>query len=228
MGTILQCENVHHVYGKGEVAEPVLLGVSVVFTAGEACVLMGPSGSGKTTLLSILGCMLKPTAGQLHICGERVDWQFPSRVTRFRRTHLGFVFQHAQLLPFLTVKENLELVGRNAGLSQPALARRIEELLERLGIGAMRHKRPDHLSGGQRQRVAIARAVLHRPPIILADEPTAALDWQQGLDAVLLLVEQAQADGSLLLTVTHDVRLVPLFRRQLHISKGQVREGLRP
>src|SRR5262249_45046791 len=112
MGTVLQCDNLHHFYGKGEVAEPVLLGISVAFAAGETCVLMGPSGSGKTTLLSILGCMLKPTAGELQVCGERVNWRFPNRVTRFRRTYLGFVFQHAQLLPFLTVKENLEVVGR--------------------------------------------------------------------------------------------------------------------
>jgi ABC-type lipoprotein export system ATPase subunit len=226
MGTVLQCDNLHHFYGKGEVAEPVLLGVSVAFAAGETCVLMGPSGSGKTTLLSILGCMLKPTAGELQVCGERVNWRFPNRVTRFRRTYLGFVFQHAQLLPFLTVKENLEVVGRNAGLSYQALTQRIEELLERLGIAAMRHKKPDYLSGGQRQRVSIARAVLHRPQIILADEPTAALDWQHGREAVRLLVEQAQVEGALLLTVTHDVRLVPLFQRQLHFDRGQIQEGL--
>ncbi len=225
MDTVLQCENIRHTYGKGEVAEPVLLSVSITFRPGETCVLMGPSGSGKSTLLSVLGCLLKPTEGELQVCGERVDWRLPNRVTRFRRTCLGFVFQQAQLLPFLTVKENLEVVGRNAGLASQAISHRIEELLERLGIAAMRHKRPDHLSGGQRQRVAIARAVLHRPAILLADEPTAALDWKNGQEAARLLVEQAQADGSLLLTVTHDIRLVPLFHRHLYLDQGQLCEG---
>jgi putative ABC transport system ATP-binding protein len=227
MGTVLQCDNVHHTYGKGEVAESVLVGVSASFVAGEGCVLMGPSGSGKTTLLSVLGCMLKPTAGEVKVCGERVDWRSPRRLTYFRRVHLGFVFQHAQLLPFLTVAENLEVVGRNAVLSPKALAARIEELLERLGIAAMRHKKPEHLSGGQRQRVAIARAVLHRPSILLADEPTAALDWHHGEEAVRLLVEQAQAEGAMLLTVTHDTRLLPMFGRVLGIRGGQLFEESR-
>jgi ABC-type lipoprotein export system ATPase subunit len=227
MRTVLQCENVHHTYGRGEVAEPVLLGVSASFSAGEVCVLMGPSGSGKTTLLSILGCMLKPTTGELTVCGERVDWQSSRRLTYFRRARLGFVFQHAKLLPFLTVAENLEVVGRNAGLSAKALTDRIDELLERLGIAAMRHKKPDHLSGGQRQRVAIARAVLHSPSILLADEPTAALDWWAGKEAVRLLVEQAQAEGAMLLTVTHDTRLLPIFGRVLRIEEGRLSEESR-
>jgi putative ABC transport system ATP-binding protein len=228
MATVLQCEGLHHTYGRGETAESVLAGVSASFAAGEACVLLGPSGSGKTTLLSILGCMLKPTAGELTVRGERVDWQSPRRLTHRRRVHLGFVFQHAQLLPFLTVAENLEVVGRNAGLSSRMVTARIEELLDRLGIAAMRHKKPDHLSGGQRQRVAIARAVLHRPPILLADEPTAALDWQHGQEAVHLLVEQARAEGAMLLTVTHDTRLLPLFRRVLRIEGGRLSEEGRP
>jgi ABC-type lipoprotein export system ATPase subunit len=227
MRTVLQCENVHHTYGRGEVAESVLVGASASFSAGEVCVLMGPSGSGKTTLLSILGCMLKPTTGELTVCGERVDWQSSRRLTYFRRARLGFVFQHAQLLSFLTVAENLEVVGRNAGLSANTLADRIKELLERLGIAAMRNKKPDHLSGGQRQRAAIARAVLHRPSILLADEPTAALDWHHGEEAVRLLVEQAQAEGAMLLTVTHDTRLLPMFGRVLRIEEGRLSEESR-
>jgi putative ABC transport system ATP-binding protein len=228
MGTVLQCEDVYHTYGRGDAAEPVLLGVSASFAAGEACVLLGPSGSGKTTLLSILGCMLQPTRGEVTVCGEGVDWRSPGRLTRFRRVHLGFVFQQAQLLPFLSVAENLEVVGRNAGLSPRPLARRIDELLERLGIAAMRHKKPGQLSGGQRQRVAIARAVLHRPSILLADEPTASLDWQHGREAVRLLVEQARAEGALLLTVTHDTRLLPLFGRTMRIEAGRLSEGEAP
>lgn len=225
MTAVLVCEGVHHTFGRGELAEPVLRGVSASFAAGEACVLMGPSGSGKTTLLSILGCMLRPTAGELRVCGERIDWRSPSGLTRARRDRLGFVFQHAQLLPFLTVRENLLVVGRNAGLTCAALGRRVQDLLERLGVAPTQHKKPDQLSGGQRQRVAVARAVLNRPPVLLADEPTAALDWQHGQEAVRLLVEQAQAEGAMLLTVTHDARLLPLFARRLRVSGGQLFEG---
>jgi putative ABC transport system ATP-binding protein len=227
MVSVLQCEMVQHAYGRGETAESVLLGVSVSFAAGEVCVLLGPSGSGKTTLLSILGCMLKPTGGAVKVCGESVDWTSPGRLTRFRRQHLGFVFQHAQLLPFLTVAENLAAVGRNAGLSARSLADRIDELLERLGIAATRHKKPGQLSGGQRQRVAIARAVLHRPRVLLADEPTAALDWHHGHEAVRLLVEQAHAEGAMLLAVTHDTRLLPMFGRVLRIEGGRLHEESR-
>jgi putative ABC transport system ATP-binding protein len=224
METVLDCDDVRHTYGRGELAEPVLRGVSASFAPGQACVLLGPSGSGKTTLLSILGCMLEPSGGELMLCGERVDWRTPGRMTRLRRACLGFVFQQAQLLPFLTVAENLELVGRNAGLPARGLADRIDDLLERLGIAAMRRKKPHQLSGGQRQRVAIARAVLHRPAILLADEPTAALDWHHGQDAVRLLVEQARGEGALLLAVTHDTRLLDYFDRVLHLDGGRLVE----
>src|SRR5581483_599582 len=138
---------------------------------------------------------------------------------------LGFVFQHARLLPFLTAEENLRLVGRNTGLGGPGLARRIDEVIDRLDLAAARAKYPSQLSGGQRQRVAIARAVLHRPPVILADEPTAALDWDHGEAAVRLLVEQARAEGAMLLTVTHDERLRPLFGRRLRIDRGRLLEA---
>jgi ABC-type lipoprotein export system ATPase subunit len=224
METVLECDEVCHVYGRGELAESVLRGVSLSLAAAEVCVLLGPSGSGKTTLLSILGCMLKPTLGSLAVCGQCVDWRSAGRLARVRRDQLGFVFQHAQLLPFFTVAENLELVGRNAGLSARTVAERSDELLGRLGIVAIRHKKPHQLSGGQRQRVAIARAVLHRPAILLADEPTAALDWRHGEAAVRLLVEQARAERALLLAVTHDTRLLGFFDRVFHLEAGRLVE----
>lgn len=222
---MLECEAVSHSFGRGHLTEPVLRDVSASFTAGETCLLMGPSGSGKTTLLSILGCMLRPTGGGLWLGGDPVDWRSPRRLTRLRRSRLGFVFQHAQLLPFLTVAENLEAVGHNAGLRGPGLARRVSCLLERLDVAGCRQKTPDQLSGGQRQRVAIARAVLHHPLVLLADEPTAALDWDHGEEAVRLLVGQAREEGALLLTVTHDERLVPYFGRRLGIDRGRLTEN---
>ena len=220
----LECDQVCHTFGRGDLAEPVLRGVSAAFAAGEACVLMGPSGSGKTTLLSILGCMLRPTAGEVRVSGRRVDWGSPSRLTALRRGCIGFVFQHAQLLPFLSAAENLEVVGRNARLRGRELAGRIRHLLERLDVAGCSHKSPAQLSGGQRQRVAIARAVLHRPAVILADEPTAALDWDHGAAALALLVEQAREGGAALLTVTHDSRLIPYFGRRLGIDRGRLTE----
>lgn len=225
MQPILECIDVRHTFGQGELAENVLRGVSVAFQADQTCVLMGPSGSGKTTLLSILGCLLTPTSGQVVLEGRRVDFAARGSLGRLRRDKIGFVFQHAQLLPFLTVTENLELVGRNGGLSSNGLDQRIGDLLERLEIAAMKHKLPEQLSGGQRQRVAVARALLNRPSILLADEPTASLDWQHGETAVRLLVEQAREERALLLAVTHDARLLPLFSRHLTISGGRLEEG---
>lgn len=228
MGRVLECRAVRHVFGRGDLAEEVLCDVTVSFAAGETCVLLGPSGSGKTTLLSILGCLLTPTSGEVVLNGQRVDFAAPRALGRIRRYLIGFVFQHAQLLPFLSVRENLKIVGRNAGLAPPELRHRIDDLLERLDIESMQAKRPGQLSGGQRQRVAIARALLNRPPILLADEPTAALDWHHGEEAVRLLIELARTEGTMLLTVTHDTRLLPLYGRVLRIESGRLLEELRP
>jgi putative ABC transport system ATP-binding protein len=225
MPPILECVEVRHTFGRGELAEEVLRGVSASFEAGQACVLMGPSGSGKTTLLSILGCLLTPTFGQVVLEGRLVDHAARGSLCRLRRDKIGFVFQNAQLLPFLTVAENLRVVGYNAGLSAKWLDQRVGDLLERLGIAATRDKRPEQLSGGERQRVAVARALLHRPLILLADEPTASLDWRHGEAAVRFLVEQSWSEGSLLLTVTHDARLRPMFDRCLRLTGGRLEEG---
>jgi putative ABC transport system ATP-binding protein len=224
MPAVLECEGVAKTYGKGPLAEEVLKDVSLSLNRGEACVLLGPSGSGKTTLLSILGCMLSPSRGELRIEGRSVKHGSLGQLTALRRHHIGFVFQHAQLLPFLTVEENLRLVGRNAGLARSRLESRMGQILEDLDIVPLRHKRPGEVSGGQRQRVAIARAALHSPSIILADEPTAALDWQHGEAVVRLLTRQARRENALLVTVTHDTRLVGMFDRVLSMDSGKVRE----
>ncbi len=228
MNPVLECTQIRHTFGRGELAEDVLRGVSVAFDAGETCLLMGPSGSGKTTLLSILGCLLTPTGGRLVVNGEVVDPKSKNRLSRLRREKIGFVFQHAQLLPVLTVRENLDVVARNGGLSGRSLRLRVDGLLERLGIAAVRAKWPDQLSGGQRQRAAVARALLNRPTILLADEPTASLDWEHGEATVRLLVEQAKQEGALLLVVTHDTRMLPYFRRHLHIRRGVLHEDRTP
>jgi len=222
MVSALTCQDLTKTYGRGALADRALGGVSLAFAHGESCMLLGPSGSGKTTLLSVLGCLLSPSSGVVEIAGRRVDYGSPRSLTRLRRSTLGFVFQHAQLLQFLTVQENLGIVAQNAGMQAKATSARLEQLLGQLGLSEYAHRKPGDLSGGQRQRVAIARALLHRPSIILADEPTAALDWENGQAAMRLLVDQAKADDALLIAVTHDTRLTPLFDRVILLESGKV------
>jgi putative ABC transport system ATP-binding protein len=220
--TTLSCRNLTHTYGKAGALETALDDVSVEFSAGEICLLMGPSGSGKTTLLSICGCLLQPSGGEMFVEGEPIHDAPLSRLTAIRRKTIGFVFQHSQLLPFLSLEENLRIVGRNAGIRATALAERIDSLLDRLEIRPWRRRYPHEVSGGQRQRFAIARALVHRPRIVLADEPTAALDWRHGESAMRLLIDEARASGSLLITVSHDSRLLPLFERVLNLENGRI------
>jgi putative ABC transport system ATP-binding protein len=211
-------------YGRGGLAQVVLSDINAQLYLGQICAVLGPSGSGKTTLLSILGCLLSPTMGEVAIEGRNVDFRCTRQLAALRRTRLGFVFQRAQLLPFMTVRDNLRIVGGNCGVPPAQLHRRIAELVSSLKIDGVLLKKPARISGGERQRVAIARAVLHKPPILLADEPTAALDWNTGRAAVELLVEQARAQRSLLIVVTHDTRLLDLFERVFYIDSGRLVE----
>ncbi|MBS4049628.1 ABC transporter ATP-binding protein [Methylomonas rivi] len=224
MKSIMTCKGIAKSYGTGDIVELVLKRVDLEFFEGQASVLVGPSGSGKTTLLSILGCLLAPSEGQLLIADDTVNFSDKSSLTEVRRQKLGFIFQHAQLLPFLTIEENLAIVGRNAGMQDDDIKQRLDGLLHRLELKAMRYKHPAQLSGGQRQRVAIARALLHRPSIVLADEPTAALDWNTGKTVVELLLEQARMEKAVLVVVTHDTRMLPLFDRILSIADGILSE----
>lgn len=223
MTAALECRDLHKVYGEGDLAQTVLGGVSLRLGHGECAALIGPSGSGKTTLLSILGCLLAPSEGSVAVASIDAYPVAEVSLGELRRRHLGFVFQHAQLLPFLSALDNLTAIGLNAGMSRDAVADRSHRLLERLGIGSHAGKRPGELSGGQRQRVAIARALLHRPAVVLADEPTAALDWENGEAAIDLLIEEARAENAALLVVTHDTRLVQKFDRVFAIDNGKLK-----
>lgn len=224
MTAVLECQDVRKVYGDGSLAQTVLDGVTLSLEPGECAALLGPSGSGKTTLLSILGCLLTPNAGSLSVKDQTAFPKPRLPLTEFRRRFIGFVFQHAQLLPFLSVEGNLSVVAENCGLARRDRKTRIGFLLERLGMNEHRFKLPAQLSGGQRQRVAIARSLLHRPAVVLADEPTAALDWKSGEAAVDLLIDEARAENAALLVVTHDTRLVPKFDRVFHIDGGRLSE----
>lgn len=221
---MLTCENISHSFGQSKDRERVLDGVSLSCEPGEACVLLGPSGSGKTTLLCILGCLLTPSTGAVFVNGSRIDHANHRQLTHVRRKQLGFVFQHAQLIPYLTSRENCAVIGRNAGCGPAQLQTRLDALFDRLDVGSLGFKKPEALSGGERQRVAIARALVHRPAVVLADEPTAALDATNGRAAVGLLVEQAKAENAVLITVTHDTRIVSNFDRVLRMDDGRLVE----
>jgi len=219
---MIQCNNITKTYGVGALAEPVLKGINFGVNRGEACLLMGPSGSGKTTLLSIIGCISPASGGELHLNGSPVPVGATQSLAPLRRDLLGFVFQHAQLLPFLSVRDNLALVGCNAGQNEERAASRAMQLLEQVDMTTAATKKPGQLSGGQRQRVAVARALMNSPRIILADEPTAALDWTNGQRIIELLVRAAKETAAALIVVTHDQRLKPWFDRTVEIANGKI------
>jgi putative ABC transport system ATP-binding protein len=203
----------------------VLQDVFLDLFPGELVTLCGPSGSGKTTLLSIMGCLLKPTVGKLEMLGRDVTMVPESEMPYIRRRCVGFVFQAFHLFPSLTAFENVRLAfdvkGRPAKESGPQSI----QLLEELGLSAELHRKPDQLSGGQKQRVAIARAVAGNPQLILADEPTAALDAESSKVVMELLQRMARRDGRTVIVVTHDPRVNSYADRRLFIAEGRLKDG---
>lgn len=182
--------------------------ISLEIQQGEIQLLMGPSGSGKTTLLSILGGILTPTTGRVCLLGQDLTRMTRSQLAKFRLRHIGFVFQEFNLLPSLTAFENVELLLKLKGASQSSLRQKTWSLLEQVGLGNWSNHLPRDLSGGQKQRVAIARALAGDPEIIMADEPTAALDSQNGHAVIALLRQLAREGDRTVVMVTHDPRIL--------------------
>ncbi len=176
---------------------------------GELAVLLGPSGSGKTTLLSCLGGILTPAAGTITVAGDEVTAMKPSQLERYRRDAIGFVFQAFNLIPSLNALENVAIPLVLAGTSRGEATKRARELLERVGLGDRLRNKPGQLSGGQQQRVAVARGLVHDPVLLLADEPTANLDYVQA-EGVIRLLRELRDDGRVIIVSTHDARLVPI------------------
>jgi putative ABC transport system ATP-binding protein len=183
---------------------------------------MGPSGSGKTTLLSILGCMLSPTEGTIRIRGDSIAGKGPEDLAKLRRDHIGFVFQSYHLFPTLTATDNVRLALDVRGENGANARAKSRAALERVGLGGKGVNYPRELSGGEQQRVAIARAVVGDPSVILADEPTAALDSENGVGIMTILSEIAQDPRRGVLVVTHDPRLIPFADRIVYIEDGQI------
>ena len=209
-------------YAQGEAAMRALDGVDLDVGVGELMLLMGPSGSGKTTLLSIIGGILRPTSGVVRILDRDVTSLDERELPMVRLESVGFVFQGFNLFPTLTASQNVELALGIRGVGRHEARRRAAEGLEQVGLLAKRDAYPADLSGGQKQRVAIARALAGKPRIILADEPTAALDAQSGLTVLGLLRNLAHERGRAVVIVTHDTRLVEFADRIVHIEDGRI------
>jgi putative ABC transport system ATP-binding protein len=199
--------------------------VSLDLAPREVALLMGPSGSGKTTLLAMLSGLLHPTAGQVVALGEDLWKMSDKQRERFRRRHVGFVFQGYNLLAALTARQQLELVLRwGEGVSTREARKRADETLAVLGLAGRAHLRPEQLSGGEKQRVAVGRALVKRPSLCFADEPTGALDWSNGKQVIELLRGAAHERGATVLVVAHDDRIVPYADRVFRMEDGRLRE----
>lgn len=218
----IDASQVTKVYGRGALAFHALKGVDFKVRRGEFVMLAGPSGSGKTTLLSILGCVLTATAGEVSLFGERISGVPESVLPGVRLAYIGFIFQGHNLIASLSAQENVALVLQFRGYSPRQARAEAGALLEQVELGSKLDSKPADLSGGQRQRVAIARALAGRPPLILADEPTASLDAHSGLLVTGLLKDMARQKGHTVVVVTHDSRIFHLADRIVHIEDGQI------
>jgi len=222
----IRIEGLRKRYGEGPNAVEALKDVNLSVAPGEVVGLIGPSGSGKSTLLKCLGAVIEPTAGRMTL-GDEVIYDDGWRRTdlrALRRDRIGFVFQAPHLIPFLDVTDNVALLPMLAGRSNAAARARAHELLEALDVAHRANAQPSELSGGEQQRVSIARALANRPPVILADEPTAPLDSARALAVVRLLNTMAVQYQTAVIVVTHDEKIIPRFSRLYHIREGRTVE----
>lgn len=219
---VLEADNVVKELGKGAGKVVALKGVNLSLVKGELTLLMGPSGSGKTTLLSILGCILTPTSGVVRIEGESTAGKSAEELAALRRKHIGFIFQSYNLFPTLSALENVRIALDVIGQKGYQAARRAEEVLHDVGLGKRLKNYPSNLSGGEQQRVAVARAIAASPSVVLADEPTAALDSENGHAVMALLARIAKEQNRSVLAVTHDPRTLGYADRVVRIEDGLI------
>ena len=222
----IQIEGLRKVYGQGDTAVEALKHVDMQVAPGEVVGLVGPSGSGKSTLLKCLGAIIEPTAGRMTLGNEVIydeGWKVKD-LRELRRDRIGFVFQAPYLIPFLDVTDNVALLPMLAGQPNARARERALELLTALDVQHRARAEPNQLSGGEQQRVSIARALANRPPVILADEPTAPLDSQRALGVMRLLNQMARQYQTAIIVVTHDEKIIPAFQRIYHIRDGQTVE----
>ena len=220
----IRVEHLHKSFGKGDAFVDVIKDASFSIDKGELVALVAPSGAGKTTLLMMLGCVDEPNSGEIYLGDEKVyDNKWLTKETRkIRREKIGFIFQAHYLIPFLNIIDNLTLLPQASGTPDKVSKQKARELLEYFDIAEKEKAMPSQLSGGQNQRVAIARALINNPQIILADEPTAALDMQRSVDVVKMLKKIALEQGVAIVMVTHDDRMLQYCDRVMKIDDKRV------
>jgi putative ABC transport system ATP-binding protein len=223
--SVIELQDVTRVYRIGEVETRALRGVTLTVEDGEFTAIVGPSGSGKTTLLQLLGCLDRPTDGTVRLKGQDVSQLNANQRADLRKGTIGFVFQFFALIPGLTAYENIELPLLLMGKSGKERKERVTELLAAVGLSDRAHHRPDQMSGGEQQRVAIARALATHPVLVLADEPTANLDTENGRQVMEIMQRLNQETGTTFLFATHDPRVIPFARRVVTLRDGKVSEN---
>lgn len=219
-------EGIRKRYGRGDTAVDALKDVNMQVAPGEVVGLIGPSGSGKSTLLKALGAVIDPSGGRMTLGDEVIyddGWKIPD-LRALRRDKIGFVFQAPYLIPFLDVTDNVALLPMLAGVPNSESRQRARDLLKALDVEHRAAAMPSQLSGGEQQRVAIARGLVNRPPVILADEPTAPLDSVRALAVIRILNDMAAKFGTAIIVVTHDEKIIPTFKRIYHIRDGVTHE----
>ena len=221
--SLLTLEQVEKTYGKGELQVHALQGVDLSIRQGEFTTVFGPSGSGKTTLLNLIGALDKPTSGSVVFMGKPIGGMNRHEQAAHRRINVGFIFQSYNLIPVLTAYENVEFALRITGLKDYRKIRtQVTELLDRVGLGDLMHRRPNQLSGGQKQRVAVARALVKHPKLVLADEPTANLDTKTSKEVIEVMLHMNRELETTFIFSTHDPMVMEYARRMVEIRDGNI------
>ncbi len=221
----IETDKLTKIYGSGNTEVVAMREASMRVRRGEVVALLGPSGSGKSTFLTAVGLINPPTSGQVFIGGQMVldGTRARTNLTKFRRQHMGFIFQKSNLIPFLNARENVQVALQLNGQTRRVARRRAMELLDYLGVADRAGNYPTMLSGGQQQRVAVARALANQPSVILADEPTAALDSHRGRQVMELFAKVAHDNGAGVIVVTHDQRALDVFDTTYEMEDGVIR-----
>ena len=222
--TFFEMMDIQKFYQMGDERMHVLKNINLSLRQGEYLSILGPSGSGKSTLMNIIGCLDVPTSGRYLLRGRDVEGMTETELAQLRSSEIGFIFQNSQLLPRLTAQKNVELPLIYAGIAPRERRRRAEQMLDRVGLSDRRNHYPNQLSGGQQQRVAIARALVGNPSLLLADEPTGALDQKTGRQ-VMALFQELSAEGRTIIMITHDTNIASYAKRIVHIIDGELTEG---
>lgn len=223
---VVTINNLNHAFGKGQLRKPVLFDVDLKICAGEIVIMTGPSGSGKTTLLTLIGGLRSLQSGEVNILGQELFGASKSELVKVR-SQIGFIFQSHNLLSSLTVEQNVRMSLRlHQDIDFDRRSKMTTHILEEVGLGDRLDFYPDNLSGGQQQRVAIARALVSKPQLVLADEPTAALDSKSGRNIVEIMQQLAKEQGCTILLVTHDNRILDIADRIIHMEDGRLAKDM--